>query len=401
MSTTPDRGGDLPPEPKLRLYEPDGAEDYDGAAMAPNSTTVWQVIHARIENLSLRVQSGTFSKDAFENIRKGLIRFGNAWSVHLDGGRQFLIPVAENRQVPLKISAADEVGAVEQAGKLAGIPGPAICKRPVVHHGDKVLDECSGDDLTRWLVVNPQWESGHTKRNNLIAIVECFGWFKEEYDVKVAYKRKHIPKFVRQSRREATDTEYIALMKNGCRALRRVLWCHYNLVGIRPAEVRGMLWSDFNWDGAFVLTFVHKTARETNKPRLFALTGRQFRFFANLYKQRPPENDFVFLNTDGNAWNRRALGQNLRRLAERIGLDDNVAKTVSVGCFRQTFATQTDEAGMLDQEIAMLLGHQDTKMLKAVYSKASKKVRHVRQASEKAERLRREERKRNAKDKAE
>lgn len=385
--------------PRLAVFPPDEAsEPASPTERAVNGPFLWDALRARIENLRLRKDSESFSAENFTNLEKCLLRFGHAWYVRLGGGRAFLIPPHASRKVPLQIGAADEAAAAELAWKLAGLEGAPQFESIAVN-GERPIDECCNDDLTRWLIGNPQWQSGHTKKNNLVAIVEALRWFEDEHDVKSPYKRKRIPKFVRKSRREATDQEYIVLMRKGGKQLRRVLWTHYNLVGIRPGEVRGMLWSDFDWDGGFVLTYIHKTARATNKPRMFTFTPRQLRFFRNLFKQRPAGTDHVFLNTEGEPWNRRALGQHLRRLAKRCGLDAAVAQKVSLGCFRQTFATQSDEAGLSEQDTAMLLGHEGTKMLRTVYSKASRKVKHVRNATERAERLRREARRLAARNK--
>lgn len=392
----PSKGGPRD-RPRLNLFNPDGPARDDVGMREPTSPIFWRVINERIEHLSLRVQSGTFSRDFFENIRQTLLRFGNAWAVVFADGRRFLMPLAEpNRKPALHFGANNEAEAIAKAAQLAAdLTGlePPLAGAHACQNGSREISEGDNDDLTRWLVANPQWESGHTKGNYLAMIVEAFLWFEEERGFRSPYRRKRIPKMVKPSRREATDEEYIALMRHGCRELRRMLWCLYNLDGIRPCELREMLWSDFNWEGEFVLVYQHKTARATNRPRLFALTPRQSRFLRNLFKQRVPASDYVFLNTEDRPWTRRALAQNIRRVAERIGLDEDVAKKVSAYCFRHTWSTQVDEAGLRDQDAAMLLGHTDPKMLRTVYSKASRKVKHVRRVANKAERLRREARK--------
>lgn len=370
-------------------------------AHEPAAPPLWRPIQVYLEHLGLRVEAEGFSRDNFENRRRALSRFAMAWSVVLPGGRHVLVPAFEEshavvttkngrkrnvkRRDPLKYGARDAAEAVEQAERLAGSLGglgivAAAGQAVVRRNGDRPFGEANGDDLSRWCLANPQWKSGHTKKNNLLAILDCFQWYADEFDLRCPYKRKKVPKFVTPARREATEAEYIALMGHeSSRSLRRALWCLWNL-GIRTCEMREMVWSDFDWSTGSVSTYKHKNARKTNNPRLIALTPRQYRFFRNLYRQRPPWPDFVFLNTAGQAWTRRSFALHLRRTAARLGLDEGVAQKVSAYCLRHSFATGADEAGVKHEDAASLMGH-TPEMFEQVYSKAPTKVRHVRKTA--------------------
>lgn len=391
---------------------PEAAPTFRGAA------------HAYIEHLSLRVEIGDFDRDAFLNIRRSLLRYCEAWSVLLTDGRHVFVPVTEtpaspwligvgkrkkpfNRAAPLVYSAASAELAITEAVRIAtemrllpgAVSGPA---QPLVRkNGDRAIAEGRSDDLIRWQLVNPQWQSGHTRHNNLVAILDCFRWYDSEYKVGCPYSRKKLPKILKTSRREAFEAEYVVLMGHrSSQSLRRALWTLWNVSGVRTCEMREMLWTDFNWDGGFVLTYKNKTVRATGKPRLVVLTPRQLRFFQNLYRQRRPGAVHVYTNTRGQPWSRRSFALHLRRTAQRIGLDGSRAEGVSKVsgyCFRHSWATQADEAGAKEQDTALLLGHNDARMLRTVYSKASRKVVHVRQVSEEMERLRRQARRNRAK----
>ncbi len=380
-----------------------------------------RAVLAYVDHLALKVSAGTFSRDHFSNVRRECMRYAAAWSVTLGDRRHLLVPETEPPRPArrlLEYHAAKETDAIAVAIRLAAELGLAPATQDAAgagagRNGDRAIQELTNDDLTRWVLANPQWKSGHAKTNPLVFIHGCLKWYEDETGVKNPYKRGRMPSFEKGDRREATDAEYLALMRHtSCRELRRVLWSLYNLDGIRPGEARQMLWTEFNWEAEFYFRKKHKTSRKTKKGRFWALTPRRHRFFANLLRQRPPKpesekpcrcdrprapgdpehlpSDHVFLNTDGTPWSRRALSLNLRRVAKRIGLDDDVAQVVSCYCFRHTFATQADEAGLLDQDTAMLLGHNDPKMLREVYSKKSRKIRNLRGAAMKAERLRRE-----------
>lgn len=373
----------------------------------PSPPTHSHGVRAYLDHLLLRVQSDDFSQDAFLNIQRNLVRYEQAWSVRTADRRQWLVPQAEPEWVTLangrrqkrrklKYQAATAEEAIREAARIAEAQkGPTLGGlladvAPVVRrNGERAVGEASNDDLARWLLANPQWKSGHSKHDALTAIVGCFAWFEEEFKVPSPYRRKRLPKIMKKPRREAKTGEYVALMRHSSsRPLRRALWCLWNVQGIRPCSMRQMRWSDFNWEGGFALTYRHKTARATNRPFLVVFTARQLRFFRNLYRQRPPWPDEVFLNSDGRAWKKNTFSLHLRRTAERIGLDDGVADRVSAYCLRHSFATQADEAGAPRADTALLMGHSDERMIRDVYSKASSKVSHVRGAAERMERLR-------------
>jgi integrase len=371
----------------------------------PGAPTLGSAARLYLEHLALRVETDNFSRDNFLNIQRDVGRFVEAWSVLLPDRRHFLVPllrgatVTDKRRLPRPhpYAARTSAEAITKAFVIAeamkagpGLP-PAGGEALVRQNGDRPLAECGGDDFTRWLLANPQWESGHSKTNPLKAICDCLRWYEEDFGVRSPYRRKHIPKFVKLSRRQAEDREYIALMRHGSsRQLRRALWCLYN-VGLRTCEMREMHWRDFNWEAGFVLTYRHKTARLSNRARLVVLTARQRRFFAALYRQRAGDG-LVFVNTDGGAWTRRSFATHLRRAAAKLGLDEGIVDKVSGYCFRHTFGTQADEAGIADEEAGMVMGHSGPTMQRTVYSKASKKVRHVRKVTEEIERKRRKSR---------
>lgn len=371
-----------------------------------------------LEHLALQVEAEQLSRAAFFNIRRNVSRFLQAWSVIASDGRHWLVPMAEpdvassggrrqKRRVPLKYSAATADEAIVQAEKIAAgtkvgslVGGMTLGEPRVRRNADRAIGEGHQDDLTRWLTVNPQWKSGCSKDDALKQIVGCLTWFADEYNVPSPYRWKRLPKFVKKARREARTDEYVALMRRGCRELRRALWCLYNL-GVRPCEMREMLWTDFNWEGGFVLTYTHKTARKEGKPRLITLNRRQLRFFRNVHRQRPPWPENVFLNTDGKTWTKDTFCRHLRRLAKRIGLDDGVAERVSAYCIRHTVATEADEGGALNKHIGLVLGHKGGRMVRTVYSKASKKVRHHRKVAKRIEQLRRKARRQGSEDQKE
>lgn len=378
--------------------------------------TLRRAVGAYLDHLSLQVETNCLSRERMLNLARNLTRFVQAWSVHLADGRHVLVPLAEpetyavrggvkHRRRKLKWQAATAEEAHAEAKKIAAgmarVPAlaPLVAGEPVRPNGDRPLAEFSNDDLTRWLIVNPQWVSAYSKHDALDAIIGCLAWYEDEFKVGNPFRRKRLPRFPKKQRREAATGEYVIMMGHrSSRQLRRALWCLYNVQGVRPGTMRGVIWPEFDWQASCIRTMAHKTARVSGKPLIIGLTPRQLRFFANLFRQRPPWPDNVFLNTDGKPWTRRSFALHLRRTAKRLGLDENAGERVTAYCFRHTFATQADEAGAARSDTKTCLNHKNDRMLDQFYSKAGQKPGHVRGAAIRIEQLRRQARKAQAKE---
>ena len=83
--------------------------------------------------------------------------------------------------------------------------------------------------------------------------------------------------------------------------------------------------------------------------------------------------DHLFANQQGNPWDRHTFARNLRRVAEKAGLDEGVQQRVSAYCIRHTFVGEMVDLGFADRQIADQVGHKDTRMI-GWYSKNRHKV---------------------------
>ena len=316
--------------------------------------TVRDVIAQYLEALGLRVQLGDFSAAALSDLRRDLLE-----------GRQTALP--------------DGTHAKALAELL----------------GDTAAQDLRNQDLTRWLLANPQWQSLHTQKRNLGAAIAAFAWAAGEGELLPASPlRSRHPLLRREapSRREADPREYIALMRGGSRPLRRALYFLWN-TGCRPAEMRDVTWPEVDLDAGLIVLGHHKTAKKTGKPRLIGLSPRVVRFLRALKKQAPPWPENVFLNCYQGPWDRHTFARHLRRWAERLGLDEGLEDRVSAYCLRHSYITQADEGGVDVKAIADAAGHTNTRMVEKVYSKAARKGAHVRKVAVEIARRRREARK--------
>jgi integrase len=270
--------------------------------------------------------------------------------------------------------------------------------------GAQTIDQCRQHDISSWLEQNPQWKSVDTRRRQVSTITGAFSWAaEEELITRSPYRR---PRMLRgktaKVRRPATHHEYVELMRNGDRPLRRVLYM-LRKTGMRTCEARLLTWDEVFLDGPvpFLDLPRHKTFRHTGKSRKIGLDPSTARFLQNLkrqYEQRCNcncqvcrENLFpnVFVNRDGTPWDRHTFARHLRRVAARIGLDDGVADRVSAYCLRHSYVVDAIEAGVSTRMIADQLGHSGSGTIDAVYgSHTRQRVEHLGNVAEEINRKR-------------
>jgi len=232
-------------------------------------------------------------------------------------------------------------------------------------------------------------------------VLACFAWAADPEEgamiARCPFKRiKWVSTIPYEPRRPASTDEYLALVRHSSLALRQGLLCIYR-TGCRPCEMRELIWPWVQLDAAspHLELIVHKTVKKTGKPKLIGLDDVMQRFLRDLQKKRTwtdtrpcrcsltkirhTVGDHVFLNCDGTAWSRRAFAQNIRRCAERAGLDVKaIEKKVSAGCLRTTFACDLIEAGISNRKVADALGHTTTWMVDHVYGAATRhKAAHL------------------------
>lgn len=314
--------------------------DAEPLPSAPRSRdlTVSEVVAARLEDLRVRVRAGSYSAQAFEDVSRELNRFAEVF------GRQR-------------------------------------------------ISECAQYDLTRWLALNPQWESNHTKRRVLATIIACFRWAAdEELTDHCPYRRSKKLKLPVRPRRPAEWSEYVRLMRGGSRELRRMLF-FLRRSGARTCEPRDLIWPWVHFEAAGIVLDDHKTDAVTEEPRFIPLEPALLRFLRNLHRRRQRARErgeqHVFLNCRGTPWDRHTFARHLRRTAARLGLDECIGERVSGYCLRHTFTVDCLEAGMGERQVADLLGHKTTRLVSWYGAQTRRRLPHLRRFAGEAIRLRR------------
>ena len=302
--------------PAVRLFVPDQEQPKDGA-------TVQIVVGQYLAHLENRVSVDAFSRDNFLNTQRDLLRFS----------REFA--------------------------------GSAM--------------DCRQADFEKWIVSNPRWKSGHTRKRVVAEVLACFAWAADPDQGSLIphcplRSIKSVTAAPYQPRRAATLNEYLALLGAGSIQLQQGLAFIYS-TGCRPCEMRELIWPWVLLDAEspHLCLAKHKTFRKTGKPKLIGLDDETIALLRSLQADRPADNyQNVFRNCHGQPWTRRGFSLNVRRAALRAGLDAGVEKLVSAGCLRSTYACDLIESGFTNREVADMLGHSSSWMVDHVYGAATR-----------------------------
>lgn len=286
--------------PAFRLFVPDGES---------TDPLVPEIVELYLSYLQARVDAGSFSADAFDNVQRELRRFG----------RVYCVPIG-------------------------------ACRRT---------------DLIDWVSQNPQWKSAHTKKRVCAAIITCFRWACEEKELiaKCPYKRpREIFDLEYVPRKPAKNAEYLAIFRKANRSIRRALFALYQ-TGMRTCEMRTMRREEVHLDAD--PPHIFQPTSKSGKPRKIVLDALTARFFA--WMLRTTTTDLLFTNAHGGQWTRKSFALRVRITAKRAGINQGVAK-VSAYCLRHKYACDGIRAGLSNKAVADLLGHTTTAMVDRVYA---------------------------------
>jgi len=149
------------------------------------------------------------------------------------------------------------------------------------------------------------------------------------------------------------------------------VWFLY-LTGCRPFEARTAKASQFDRENKSII-FERANSKGKKQPRVIILEGRAFEIVG-----RQAGNEFIFTNTDGNAWTAFALNCRFARLRKKLGFE------LFPYIFRHTFITNALKRGLNPMTVATLAGHMDATMVMKVYGHLAKDSDHLRAELRKA-----------------
>ncbi len=142
--------------------------------------------------------------------------------------------------------------------------------------------------------------------------------------------------------------------------------------GARPQQLREVTASDVV--GQTWVFSRHKTAKKTRKPLIVYLPPclhTLTRILAAKYPTGP-----LFRNGQGGCWKKDSIAQRMQCMRKRLDLADDF----TLYAYRHTFATEALLAGVRSAEVALLLGHTDSRMVETVYGRLDQHTSHLQEA---------------------
>ena len=204
-----------------------------------------------------------------------------------------------------------------------------------------------------------------TISDTLTTVIGVFNW-AVKYDFLTVNPLIGYAKPARLGRtRIILPAEFQALLRHSDVAFRRVLIAA-RLTGCRPGELRSLIWEWVNLDSGFIIFPDHKTITMQRKPmpRIVPLPKpiwKLCRWLARRNSPRPA--DHVFLNMRGKPYTKDCLVTKMARIRLRAGIEKVGGENIILYSNRHSYATEI-VGRVSDFELATLLGHTDSQMVK-------------------------------------
>jgi integrase len=268
----------------------------------------------------------------------------------------------------------------------------ALLNRFAKRYRDKRAVDLIPLDLERWLGEHPEWKSDDYRAKVCTTVHACFNWAAsrgllgksgrnplEGFTVTGGNRRR--PMTAAEFRRiwgQSRLGKKTGLFRTAGRRLRECLY-FIKLTGVRPKELRDLIWPDIDVEAGVARLKRHKTSKKTRKDRVIPLTRAVVALLRHLAARDGTEGP-VFKTTLGGAWAKNSLAQKIKRLRDRSGVPDEA----TLYGLRHRFATRGLVNGVDLKTLAELMGHSQVRTLEH-YLHMSREHDHLRQAMHQAQ----------------
>lgn len=238
----------------------------------------------------------------------------------------------------------------------------------ILHVGDMPVADVRRHHLLLWA---KSWYEFQT-------VQRLFRWAATEMELIASNPFTGVKRPSLGNRRRVLSRCEVTRLQRGTDAVFRPFLLALVETAARPQEIRAVRWDqlrDANGmadikcalrepGGFFELTeFKARTRRRNpNAVRVLFLTDRLRRLLARLWRRTKDREGLIFLNADGNEWNRNSLRCRMRRLRSRLGMTpDSTGEKIVLYTLRHSAATDLAAAGIGEHALADVLGHTSTR----------------------------------------
>lgn len=237
--------------------------------------------------------------------------------------------------------------------------------------------QVTSEIVDKWLKANKGWKG--CRRGAVIALKRAFNWAhglgKVVKNPLKGYKKppaRSRDRYVTQEERQKIFDNY---PEGDC--FRDFLFAMENTAA-RPGEVTTVTAAQVDLRTNVWVFEEHKTEEATGEKRYVILTPAMQKLTIRLMKEHLTGP--LFLNEDGNPWNRNSIRCRFRRVREKLGLGGDLVAYL----YRHAACTDLLESGAGLAQTCEILGHKGTEMVMRHYSKIRERRDHLREQLEKA-----------------
>lgn len=253
--------------------------------------------------------------------------------------------------------------------------------------GGLAVEECRAFHLTDFIEGHAAWKSAATRRIKAGQVRAAFAWaVNEERIGRNPFVRVKYPESER--RPDMPDKVLSQICDLGSKPFERALR-FLRLTGCRLSELCAATWADVDLDRGVWVVPKHKSRRHTRKPKLLALVPEAVALVRAVAAAQAKQGATfgvaaaaplapIFTNSRGTAWNRRTLGQQLRRLKRRHG----ITEPATLHGIRHRFGSAAIAAGAALKLVSVQLGHASSAVTERFYCDLSGEIEALRAAAQ-------------------
>ncbi|HLN27603.1 MAG TPA: tyrosine-type recombinase/integrase [Gemmataceae bacterium] len=231
-------------------------------------------------------------------------------------------------------------------------------------YGNFAIADCKPFHLTDWIMAHKRWKSSSTKKAKANQINACFNWAVREGRIasnpfaRITYQEA-------EPRPPMEDDAFESLVAHGNKRFERAVR-YLRLTGCRLSEMTCVTWPMVDFEIGIVTLERHKTRKHTRKPRIIVLVQEAIDLLREIRSRQPDRYEgVVFLNNRNTPWNRRTLGQQLRRM-KKLG---QVKSDASLHGLRHAWCTAGIANGASLKLISEGAGHASSAITERNYVK--------------------------------
>jgi integrase len=262
--------------------------------------------------------------------------------------------------------------------------------------GDLLVSECKPFHLTDWIEAHPAWKSVSTRRQKSNCVRAAFNWAAQ--GERIDRNPFRSVQYAEAERRPDLPDQTLSQIEQLANKPYETALRFLRLTGCRLGELCNCTWHQLDLERGIWIIPKHKSRKRTGKAKVIALVGeavvllRELPAFAARNNALPiegfvaergmatPANLIVFLNNRGKPWTRRTLGQQLRRMKKRHGIQTDA----SLHGIRHRFGSAAVAAGAPIKLVSAQLGHSTVAVTERYYVDLTNEIDAVRSAAEMA-----------------